>query len=346
MTMLFSDSFDHYTTAAQMITKGWQTVAFASGGIAAGGRNGTNACVLNSTNVGSSWVRLLLPVPKATLIVGASFRFTALSQDTVLFALEDSATGAEQLSVRIASATGRLYISRNGTTLATGTTTLVNGATYYIELKATINSVSGSYSLHINTVAELAGSGVNTRGTGTNNSADLVRLGSTVNVNVFIFFYDDFYICDTAGADNNDFLGDVRVQCVFPNADGATSSWTPNSGTVHNDRVRETTPDDDTTYLSSATIGQIDSWAYGDVTPTTGTVKAIQLLPYVRKDDAGVRTIAPGVRIGGTDYPQANANLGNTYQYLPQIVERSPATAVPFTIAEVNAMEGLIKMVA
>lgn len=337
----FAESFEHATTAAQMQTK-WSNVAGLSTFYT--GRSGGTSKSLGLAHNGGE-MHKTFSAGQATWIAGVGFQdsYRCTGHDVVNFL--DAGTG--QMRVYIGS-DGKLGVARGGTGLATGTTILSVGVWYYIEFKATIHPTAGSYELRINGAVELTATGVNTRATA-NSTADQVRFGEARNVDNtgLQHIWDDLYICDSTGAQNNDFLGDIRVQALFTTADGASSQWTPNSGAVHFDRVSQTTPDDDTTYLSDATAGDIDTWAYGDLASTTGDVKGIQIVPWVRKDDAGIRTVAPVIRIGGVNYVQANLpNLSTSYQYLPQIVELSPATAVAWTVAEINAMEAGIKMVA
>ena len=43
---------------------------------------------------------------------------------------------------------------------------------------------------------------------------------------------DDVYVCDTSGGRNDDFLGDVKVVTLRPNADTAQADFTPSAGSV------------------------------------------------------------------------------------------------------------------
>jgi hypothetical protein len=343
--LLFCDSFDHYATAD--ITKKWTSNGNSGGGVPAitsgAGRNGTNGMRIPRSD---SFVRKTLTAAHATHIVGFAFKYaagTGVATDAAILHLVDSVT--VQLTLGINSAQ-HLQLRRGGaggTILATGTTVLSTGTSYYIELKATINNTTGTYEVRINGVTEFSGTGANTRNSA-NNSADGIDFGADTNVGNSNFDYEDLVWMNNAGSTNNDFMGDVRVFCSKPSADGASSQWTPNSGGTHFNRVNEATPDDDTTYLSSPTVNNKDSWAMDDLPGSASLVKAVQMVPYVKKSDAGVRVAAPLLRISGTDYVQPDMTLSTSYQYLPKIVELSPATGVAFTVAEVNAMEVGIKV--
>jgi hypothetical protein len=189
---------------------------------------------------------------------------------------------------------------------------------------------------------------VNTRGSGTNNSADSVRIGYTSNVTGAFLNpadIDDFWVCDDTGGVNDTFLGDCRVQCLFPDGAGASSGWTPLSGTNFSN-VDDSVPDNDTTYVSTGAAGTIDTYSMQNLAATTGSVKAVQTVIDARKDDSGTRTIAPVFHIGASDYVGSNQNIMTTYAMFLQVYQVSPATAIAWTVAEVNALNAGQKLVA
>ena len=53
--------------------------------------------------------------------------------------------------------------------------------------------------------------------------------------------------------------------------------------------------------MASATAGQTDTYAFGNLTTTSGTVFAVQASAVIRKDDAGTRSLALVARPGATD---------------------------------------------
>ena len=83
-----------------------------------------------------------------------------------------------------------------------------------------------------------------------------------------------------------------------------------------------------------------------NATPSAGVVKAVGIHLFARKDDGGVRTIAPVVREAGVNYVGGNQNLGASYVYVTQYYEKNPATAADWTLTEVNADEFGVKEVA
>lgn len=342
MTLLFADSFDHYTTMPNV--KGWtQTVqAPGPGAIGAFGRNGTNGYRV----VPSQGVWQVVPGSPASLVMGCAMRTSGLPGDWTVLAFWDS--GTIQVDVRV-SVLGALKITRNGTVLATSAVGLIVPNQYnYLEMKATIDPAAGSVTVKLNGNVAVSVAGVNTRATGVSQITHASLVGTATGSGGQNVDIDDVYICNTAGVRNNDFLGDVRVQAVLPTGVGNYTQWDGVTGAAtHWQAQNQNPPDDDATYASDslAVAGHLDSYAMGDVTPTSGTVAAVQVSAWARKDDAGVRTLATMVRSAAVDAVGASVNIVNTYAYLTQVYETDPGGAA-WTIASVNGAEAGVKAVA
>ena len=343
MAVLFADSFDHYTTYAQMITK-W-TVAGASsfqfGGIAAGvGRFGGN-CWRAGRDDGNGLIRKYVG-NKTTLIAGCAFKQDAPAGSPVLIGFWEG--GTLQTYIRANWTKGRLeVVGGAGTVIATGNIVIAPGIFYFIEFKATISNSTGTTAVRVNGDVDtpLTLTNVDTQASA-NAWADSVGWGwgNALTQSTSFMYADDFYICDDSGTSNNDFLGDIRVIDLFATSDSATdNAWVASPSGSKFATVDDATPNDDTDYISSATPNDRQTFGYGDISQT-GTIKAVQFCPWARKDDAGTRTIAMIARIGTTDYDQANLpSLSSTYAFYPQVVELSPATGVAWTISEINGAE-------
>jgi hypothetical protein len=337
MTLLFCDSFDHYASGALM-AKGYVNLG-ANGSIGPYGRHGTNGIAFGS-NYG-----MICPVAgaPASVVVGIACKATNTTTSRML-ALVDGATSQVDIYYGVF---GDIYVTRNGTELArTAPGLIVEGAYNYVEIKATIDPVAGAVVVRLNGITVINLAGVNTRATATSQVTGLYLGGS--NFGNRTYWYDDLYICNTAGARNNDFLGDVRVQAILPDGAGNYAQWDGLVGAAtHWQAQNQNPPDDDATYVSDslAIPGHLDSYTLGNVIPTSGIVPAVQVSAWTRKDDAGVRTIATMVRSGAADAVGANVNLANTYGFVTQVYELDPAAAA-WTIAKVNALEAGVKAVA
>lgn len=335
MALRFVDSFDHYATAD--LASKWTSVTSMT--VASGGRNGTSK--LTSTNTNNSDAKKVLDA-QATWIVGFAFSFSgAHVSNKFLVRFVDGTT--EHVDLRMTTS-NLLFVTRNGTTLGTGTTALSSSVFYYLELKVTISDTVGVVNLKINGNTELNLTSQDTRNAG-NASADTIFIAKAgVDNNGATSNWDDFYVCDSTGSVNNDFLGDVRVQAILPSGAGNTTQWTPSAGSNFQN-VDDTTPNGDTDYNSTSTATNKDTYAFGDLTPTSGSIKGLQWLAYVRKDDAGARTVAPVYR-STSDFDGTTQSVLDSYVYLREIKELNPNTSAAWTISEVNAAEFGIKLIA
>jgi hypothetical protein len=420
MSLLFTDSFGHYPT---LITK-WDQVANTHGTITISqtlGRGGAPCAALTSTSGNGnndSWntgFTKFFP-SKSTIYLGFAFYFdpstmsggfSGTNYDNYVLILTDG--GANQVDVRI-KANGQMYVTRNGTTIATASSLYPTTNFHYVELQATINSTTGSITLKFdgNSVATFSG---NTQATGNAqvNGVSMGPLGlvnasiANVSAQQYSARWADLYLLDSSGSAHNTFLGDVAIRANFANGNGslqnytatiasvarstvyavgatvldtnsavqrctavvsnATSSasnptWsTTNGGTTTDGNVtwtrqaagisaylavNENFPDDDSSYISSGTVGDQSTFTYPAI---SGTVVGVVVQARIRKDAGGARSIRAIAKSGatvvdsGTDIP-----LGTGYSYSTTPLVNDPATGSPWaSAASVNAAEFGIK---
>lgn len=335
MALLFYDGFDYYS-ASEAIARGWSNVidAMSSGRFAPGqAAEFTGAAAVSITHT--------LPSTYTTIIAGfalnISYGGTGANQ---CFAFNNS--GSEICALNVNQSTGKLQVwhGAQGTTLvATGTTTINSGSWYYVELKIFINGASSTVEVHLNGVVEIASTTVNLGSTPTNQ----IYIGRPNNNPVLQ--YDDLYILDTTGGSpTNTFLGDSRIETLYPSGAGAHTQWTPDSGSNYA-RVNETIADGDTSFVQDSNAGDRDSYAFTNLSVLAGTVYAVQTSMYARKDDVAVRQLCAVARPGSTDRDGATVTLGTSYAFFNEIRETNPDTTAAWLISEVNASEFGIKLV-
>lgn len=130
----------------------------------------------------------------------------------------------------------------------------------------------------------------------------------------------DFYCLNNDSTDilgftttNTNFLGDVGVYALMPVQD-VSVSWQPfgGSGTSSFSCVNEIPPDDDTSYVFTDTVGQIETFHFQPILGFTGTIFGAQLLVYAKKDAEGSRAFQPV--IGGNPF-DVNNYLYDYYDY-------------------------------
>jgi len=335
MAVVFMEGFDHLSAFQIVAEKGWTFASGASLSVQTGRYAG------QAIRPQSSELAHPLPSNYADTIVGDAIKLngTALNSNLLTLKAGGGVVAAARLVTSGASTVWRV-VNSAGTTLATGTTPIVtgSGAWYYLELKVHVSATVGTVELRMNgaPTAECSATGVNT---GASN-IDAVSVTGTTGFTD----HDDIYVCDTSGSvPTNDFLGEVKVETLYPNGDGANTAWTG----VYTDWDDPSVDDADATYVSSATPNDRETSALTNLATATGTVFAVQTNLTSRKDDAGTRTIAPVVRIGSTNYDgTTTAALGSSYADYTQLYDRLDPSGATWTISTVNAMETGVKEIA
>lgn len=240
---------------------------------------------------------------------------------------------------------GNLTIRRGGSTVVATGTKVLNAATwYYIEWRIVFHDTTGIAQVYVDSVLDINASGLDTNNAG-GNTADRLRVdGGGVAAADHV---DDLYLCDATGsAPYNTFLGDCRVEAIYPNGNGNSSQLDGSDGNQVDNYllVDETNSDDDTTYVESSDVGDKDTYAYGNVTPASGTVHAVQILPWARKTDAGARSIVSVARHSGTEEDSAAITLPSSYTYVTQDIRTTKPGGGSWSISDVNNAEFGVKI--
>lgn len=338
MTVIFMDSFDHYAS----LTQKWTAGDADFGPSAGNGRFGAGMNV-GFSNSGTKTCSLTIPAA-STYIFGFAFRLASATAlwDQPWFQFREGST--IHIDFRLDSSR-RPYLTRNGTTLASSSSPLTVGVWYYLEVKVVVHDSAGSVELRVNGVNVASASSVDTRngGTGVIDTFGMVFGNSGAFQGMS---FDDFYILNTAGSVNNDFLGDVRVEALFPNGNGNASQLDGSDGnTTDNYLLVDEASPSTADYVESSDVGDKDTYAYGNLTSVAGGVAAVQILPYAAKTDAGTRSIVSVARLSGTEVDSADKPLSVSYQYLPDVREAKPGGGA-WDIAAVNGAEFGVKVSA
>jgi len=244
------------------------------------------------------------------------------------------------------STTAQLISLRNGTTLvgvigfnslnqilaattslsspyASSSQSIAQNAWNYIEWVVNLASTGGTSQVFLNGQQIINFTG-NTGSGAINN----LLLGNSNSVS---FNFDDFYV--SSGATR---IGEARVETLAPASNDAVQ-WTPNGNANNFGCVNELPWNGDTTYISSSTPGQQDTFNINALSSTPLNIFAVQVTYAARKDDANTRTIAGVLKSGAASVVGANNNLASTYQVFSDIYANDPNTSAPWSAAAVNA---------
>ena len=209
---------------------------------------------------------------------------------------------------------------------------------HFIEFQCVINNTTGSFSAQFDGV-EIAGltqTSQNTRN-GSNNLANTIFLRPLVAGGINDCLYDDYYIAngDTPGVVA--MLGDMKIDALFPRADGNYEELTPSSGTDAFALVNINPPDDDTSYVESNTNTEKSSFNMDEA--GNFTIHGVQHVLDVRKTASNVRKIKHLARISGEDNFGSSVRMGETYSMKTKMWETNPNTGSQWTAGQVNGAE-------
>jgi len=160
-------------------------------------------------------------------------------------------------------------------------------------------------------------------------------------------YFDDLVIIDEDASGVADFIGDVRIDTLYPTADGTYTTWDRSGGSTNEENIDEETPDGDTSYVYTATTDEVDSYTFQSVpSPSDATIHAVVLTAYARKDDAGEVTIQGFNRSTDDDDYASGTDiyLSDNYRYYQYIWEDNPDDSAAWADADVDGAEFGLKL--
>lgn len=216
---------------------------------------------------------------------------------------------------------------------------MLSGVWHWMELSVTISNGAGSWELKYDGTTILGPTG----------SLDTNNAGAVGTCNVVIFRthnggpswdLDNVYIASGSAG----FQGEGRCVTDMATADGTNTSWTASAGSDYQ-CVDEVPPTGDTDYISSSTAGHIDTFTMATL-GITGTIKAVAVRLFARKDDAGARTLATHIRRASTEYDNAATHaLSTSYAGYQGIWVTDPNTGVAWVDSDIDGAEFGVKNV-
>lgn len=325
MAVLFMDGFDHYP--AGNITSKWDgavdqqisTTTKKTGNGSLHLRHSNAYCL---KNLGANY---------QTLCVGFMLLKTPTNSPVPGLEILDASNVNLKL---IFNSNGSLGVARNTTILASIDNVLVNEEWGHFQVKVVVDDSVGSVVIKKNDVTICELTNVDTK-QGANAYSNIVAFKNYGPNNSDIFI-DDVYIAE-------DFLGVCVVDTKLPSGAGSTTQFTPSAGANYQ-CVGEASMNNDTDYVYSATPGNIDTYAFADLSYAVGVVKAVQVNAFAKLDDTGARKIGLVTRPGNTDHVSTDKVLITLMDHYFELHEINPDTSEAWTVETVNASEFGIKV--
>ena len=352
MAHIFNDSLDSHAVIADFIRK-WDAAPTTSQVISTTlGRLG-GVCIIPTTASGQGILSKALPAPHCGLGQDALFLSCSIYMLTTPAATRNlmsavnggpsttsgsnPAAGADTWVCAGVNSAGQLVLLRNNVILAPADMPLVMGSWLRVEMRvANIDDVGGTAEIRVNgdTVINFTG--------------DLYQAGAKAIYSASFhssssWRFDDPLIHNSAGATMNSFLGDLVMETIRPSGPGTTTQSTPTGSATAWQAISETVPNNDTTYTTLGTVGNKDTYVYGDLSApaAASTIHAVVATMTARTPGMAARKIAPVARLTGVEadgVPQpVLVEITNAYRAEQTVVPRPGGGT--WTPAEVNAAE-------
>jgi len=226
---------------------------------------------------------------------------------------------------------------------------------FHIEVKGKIDPSVGYFEVRLNEVTVLSGSGLDSQYYSGGISyfamgGGLMMWGES--------WFDDVYLLDGNASDDpanpmNDFLGDCRIDCIYPNAAGDYTDFTPVpvvANYLNTDDPGDI--DDDETYNESLTVGHRDIYNLDSVIPLGTPIYATAQNSCMRKTDAGRRYVRQLVKINGTDYLRLSGLTSNdgewyltdNYKVIQRPLDTNPDTDLAWTESDLDDIQSGVQV--
>lgn len=346
MALLFCDGFDHYGTSTTKMLDG---VYAEVGGVvslsSANPRTGSIGLrISGGTTASSTNVRRVLGGAKTTVGIGGAFFYPGLptgNNQQRLFQFNDAAN-SPQIQVLIQS-TGTIEVFRGNVAASLGITAspvIVSNAYQHVEAVVFFSQTVGTVEVRVNGVTVLSLSGIDTVATSLVECSQVLVGGGVGGANQFERTdLDDFFVYDNTSSYNNTFIGDRRVLTLFPNANTATADWTAVGAATGYECIDEASPNDDTDYISAATSGLVSQFGLQNLPAGISAINAVVIVERARKTEAGTANTQVSIVSGASTSNGADKPLTEIYTYRQDVFQTDPASAAPFTPAEVDALQ-------
>jgi hypothetical protein len=241
------------------------------------------------------------------------------------------------MSLRRNVTSGKVELYIGSTLTATGTAVLSASVTYLIELRYKIADAGGVAQVKVQGILDIDYSGDTKPGADT--QMDSMTIGSVSTS--YCYAYVDDIIVDTAA-----WIGDTRIQGVFPEGAGSVTEWTPSTG-ANWECVNEVPPDD-ADYVSLNAIDLSDLYTMQNLAGAIASIKCVQIQARAVKEGAPTpQNLKLLCRTHDITYPSAAKAVPATIpKQLYNIWETNPNTTNPWTVQEVSDMEAGFKSAA
>lgn len=328
MALIFVDGFAANSGSVSLLDK-WSATS-----------GGGNACPLAASDIRAgafhcygpttgAQTQKYLPSTHTTLVAGLSYK--PLSLPVFFLAFKNAATYLLTFTVDSSGSIEARLGSSTGTVLASSASgAIVASGWHYIECKVVIDDSSGSIECRVNGIEVLSITGIDT------------RLTTDVDINNIQVngagYWTDVYIDD---ANFHALSGrGCRIDTLWPTGAGTYSQMTPSAGSnyecIDDGRV---SANDDTDYVSSDALNEIDSYTFEDISAIGTDITAVAHSIIARQDEVGEVGVSNVTRVNGSDFVGDENTINTSHLEYQNIMELNPDDSAAWEEADINAAE-------
>lgn len=213
---------------------------------------------------------------------------------------------------------GFLVVKRNSTVIDTGTTALLQGVKYYIEVKVT----DTTYEVRLDGVLEMSGTMTSIGG------FDRMSIHSS-NSSQNRGRIDDIYLNDSTGTVNNDYLGEISVLALFPDSDLSPQDWVPSTGSTAYEILDNAPATDD--YVEGQNTNDEMNVGIETVPIDITDIHVVSLAYRAAKDGSGPCSIQASVNNDSASSAGSVIDPAETtYAWFFDTHELDPSTSLPW----------------
>ena len=161
------------------------------------------------------------------------------------------------------------------------------------------------------------------------------------------YYVDDLYILNTAGSANNDFLGPIKIETLYPNGNGTTNNFTgSDADSTDNYLLVDDDPPDTADYVETLTVSDLDLYNYTPLTTTNiEAVVGIRVESYIKLAESGLKGFKHSIL--SNTIPLDSAEMFHTnedHKLFSTIHEQNPDGPATWTVSAVNLAEFGLKV--
>ncbi len=332
MALLFIDGFDHYNE----IRRKWLVSNSNDNPTFVAGRFGGQALAIQF-QLSAGTIKQNLGIQKE-MFVGFAFFAPGINTENQIEFLDTADTIIGTLFV---NSDGSVTVTASG---AAGSDTSAVGVItqsqwHFIELHYHPN-LAGIFECRVDEVVVASVTGATSVGAD-DDVAQVVLSHDGGNAPQYLF--DDMYILNSLGAENTNYLGDVRVSTLYGKANGNKNDFFPSGSATNFGATNEVVMDEDSTFVESGIVLAQEDYNnddFADIGVSPGTIFCVQTSNAGKKTDAGTIKYKDEMVIAGTrfdDGTEVTPGSGN-YFITTFIRNTDPSDGLAWSQAKVAAV--------